>query len=121
MSYHIDFSIATSRQIEEALCLRVKDIRLAKNISQLNLAKLAGVSRATIERLENGSGVSLNTFIRVLMALDVQNGLTVALPDMSIRPVERVKLVGKERKRSFPKRKKEKKEEWTWGNQKEDK
>jgi putative transcriptional regulator len=117
MGYKIDFALATSQQIEAALCERLKDIRLAKNTTQSQLAKNAGVSRATIERMESGAGVSLDTFLRVLIALNIQGGLQVALPDMSIRPVERVRMKGKERKRAFPKRKKDDKKKWTWGDE----
>jgi putative transcriptional regulator len=115
MTYSIDFSVATSQQIEAALCARVKEIRLAKNISQLQLANNAGVSRATIERLEHGAGVSLDTFLRILIALNAQAGLQILLPDLSIRPIERVRMAGKERKRSFPKKPRHNKKEWTWG------
>lgn len=115
MGYKIDFAQATSQQIISALCERVKEIRLARNISQLQLSKDAGVSRATIERMENGADISLGTFVRILIALDVQSGLQIALPDMSIRPVERVQMMGKERKRSFPRKKKTNKNKpWIW-------
>jgi putative transcriptional regulator len=115
MGYKIDFSQATSQQIVSALCERVKEIRLAKNISQLQLSKDAGVSRATIERMENGNDISLGTFVRVLTALNVQSGLQVTLPDMSIRPVERVQMLGRERKRSYPRKKKVNiNKQWNW-------
>jgi transcriptional regulator with XRE-family HTH domain len=65
MSYKIDFSTATSGQIESALCKRLESIRLSRNITQAQLAKEAGVSPRTIGRLEKGLGVSMDTFIRV--------------------------------------------------------
>jgi putative transcriptional regulator len=112
MGYKIDFSQATSQQIVSALCERVKEIRLAKNISQLQLSKDDGISRATIE---NGNDISLGTFVRVLTALNVQSGLQVTLPDMSIRPVERVQMLGRERKRSYPRKKKVNiNKQWNW-------
>lgn len=118
MEYKLDFLIATSAQIESALCERIKEIRLAKNISQAQLAKDSGVTRKTIERLESGEGVSLDTFLRVLIALGVQKGLQNLLPDMSVRPVDRVRMQGKERKRSFPIRQhKHKNKKWSWGDE----
>ena len=115
MGYKIDFAQATSQQIISALYERIKEIRLARNISQLQLSKDAGVSRATIERMESGADISLGTFVRILIALNVQGGLQIALPDMSIRPVERVQMMGKERKRSFPRKNKlNKNEPWIW-------
>jgi len=75
MSYNIDFSVATSEQIEAALCKRLESIRLSRNITQAQLAEEAGVSPRTIGRLEKGQGVSVDTFIRVMMALGIQQSL----------------------------------------------
>jgi putative transcriptional regulator len=73
MAYIIDFAIATSDQIETALCKRLQSIRLSRNMTQQQLAEEAGVSNRTIRRLEKGQGVSLDTFIRVLSALRIQH------------------------------------------------
>lgn len=60
MSYNIDFTTATSDQIEAALGKRLESIRLSRNIAQQQLAEEAGVSTRTIRRLEKGQGVSLD-------------------------------------------------------------
>ncbi|MBD3235945.1 MAG: helix-turn-helix domain-containing protein, partial [Candidatus Eisenbacteria bacterium] len=54
MTYEIDFSTATSEQIEAALCKRLESIRLSRNTTQQQLAEEAGVSPRTIGRLEKG-------------------------------------------------------------------
>ena len=41
MSYNVEFSIATSDQIEAALCKRLESIRLSRNITQAQLAEEA--------------------------------------------------------------------------------
>ena len=46
MNRKIDFSTSSSAPIGAALCLRLEEIRLSKNISQAELAKQAGVSRS---------------------------------------------------------------------------
>ena len=102
MSYTIDFTVATSDQIEAALFKRLESIRLSRNTTQIQLAQDAGVSPRTIGRLENGEGVSVDTFIRVLTALGVQQNLEALLPDPTVRPVERVGIGGGERKRARP-------------------
>ncbi len=117
MAYSIDFSIATSEQIEAALCERLENIRLTRNTTQAELAKAAGLTLRTIGRLEKGEGVSLNTFIRVLIALGVQGNLEVLLPDPTIRPVERVRRRGTERKRARPRKSKGEGATWTWGDE----
>jgi transcriptional regulator with XRE-family HTH domain len=89
MSYKIEFTVASSEQIEQALCQRLQTIRLARNITQIGLAREAGVSERTIRRMENGGGTSLDTFVRVLIALGLQTALAGLLPDPTVRPVER--------------------------------
>mgnify|MGYP001172900966 CR=1 FL=1 len=118
MSYTIDFAVASSSQMEAALCGRLEGIRLSRNMTQAQLAAEAGVSTRTISRMEHGEGVSLDTFIRVLMALDVQQNLIALLPDPSVRPMERIALGGRERQRARPSRKSDNPTGfWTWGNE----
>lgn len=121
MDYKIDYAIATSKQIEEVICKRLGRIRLARNITQERLADEAGVTARTIYTLENGLGVSFDTFIRVLIALRIQNNLETLLPDPDIRPIERVKINGKERKRASTDPSKTEDAPWSWGDGLEDK
>jgi putative transcriptional regulator len=116
MAYSIDFSVAASSQIEAALCKRVESIRLSRNMTQQQLAQEAGVSLRTIGRLEKGEGVSLDTFIRVLTALRIQQSLENVLPDPTVRPIERVGVGAGERKRARPARASNETPAWSWGD-----
>ena len=116
MSYNIDFSVATSEQIEAALCKRLESIRLSRNITQAQLAEEAGVSPRTIGRLEKGHGVSVDTFIRIMMALGIQESLEALLPDPTVRPIERVGISAGERKRARPTQSGEEPTAWSWGD-----
>ena len=116
MAYKLDFSVATSNQVEAALCMRLESIRLSRNTTQAQLAVEAGVSLRTIGRLEKGEGVSLDTFIRVLAALGIQSSLEALLPDPTVRPIERVSIGGKERKRARPAASGSERQEWSWGD-----
>lgn len=118
MSYNLDFTLANSNQIEGAICKRIESIRLSRNMTQMQLSKAAGVSPRTIGRLENGEGVSLDTFIRILIALGIQQNLEALLPDPLVRPVERIGFGGSERKRARPSKLSEDKGEgvWSWGD-----
>ena len=116
----IDYSIASSDQIEAAICEKLEHIRLARNVTQVDLAEQAGVSLRTVRRLEKGQGVSLDTFIRVLIALGVQQNLEAMLPDPRIRPIDRVNIGGKERKRASSKKSSIDKASWVWGDNMED-
>ncbi len=116
MAYNIDFSVATSSRIEAALCKRLEGIRLSRNITQAQLAERAGVSLRTIGRLEKGQGVSMDTFIRVLMALGIQQNFEALLPDPTVRPIERVGIGGTERQRARPVQSGDPSPTWSWGD-----
>jgi transcriptional regulator with XRE-family HTH domain len=116
MADNIDFSVATSQQIEAALCKQLERIRLSRNVTQVQLAAEAGVSPRTIGRLEKGQGVSLDTFIRVLTALGIQQNLQSLLPDPTVRPIERITAGGGERQRARPARADRPPPAWAWGD-----
>jgi transcriptional regulator with XRE-family HTH domain len=114
MTHKIDFSTTSSEAIIEALCKRVDEIRLSRNLSQVDLAHEAGVSRSTLTRMADGKAPSLDSFVRVMMALGLADHLEAMLPDPGVRPVERVRLAGTERKRAS--RKKQETADWQWGD-----
>ncbi len=116
MSYNIEFSVATSDQIEAALCKRLESIRLSRNITQAQLAEEAGISPRTIGRLEKGQGVSVDTFIRIMIALGIQQSLEALLPDPTVRPIERVGIGAGERKRARPTQTSNERPTWPWGD-----
>ncbi|MEA3558483.1 MAG: helix-turn-helix transcriptional regulator [Candidatus Thermoplasmatota archaeon] len=116
MSYDLDFSLATSEQLEKLLCERIEQVRLSRNITQEMLAKEAGVSLRTIGRMAKGEGISLDTFIRLLIALGIQGNLKGLLPDPGIRPIDQVHLTGSERKRAHPADPDKENIPWAWGD-----
>jgi putative transcriptional regulator len=120
MPYKIDFSLATSGQIEAALCKCLESIRLSRNITQAQLAEEAGVSPRTIGRLEKGQGVSMDTFIRIMMALNIQQNLEALMPDPTVRPIERVGIGAGERKRARPAKSIDELPTWSWGDGEDD-
>lgn len=117
MANKIDFSIATSGQIEGFLCGQLRKTRLARNITQAQLAHASGLAIKTVKRAEQGQGVSLDTFIRIMMALDLQPSLETLLPDPSVRPMERVSLGGRERRRARPVQPESGNSPWSWGDE----
>lgn len=114
----LDFSIATSDQIEKTLYKQLETIRLARNFTQSQLAAEAGVSLNTIKRMESGAGISFNTFIRLMLALDLGANLQSLLPNPTIRPIERVNSRGVERRRARPKQQEGGTPPWQWGDEK---
>lgn len=109
----MNFSTSSSAAIASALCKRLEEIRLSKNISQAELAKQAGVSRSTMTRIADGKSISLDSFIRVIKALGLADHLANLLPDPTVRPVELAKHDGQRRQRASGKRKPA--APWSWG------
>jgi transcriptional regulator with XRE-family HTH domain len=99
---------------------RIGRIRLSRNLTQANLAREAGASVSSIKRLEAGENTSLDTFIRVLMALNLEDHLSGLLPNPDVRPVERIKREGHERKRARGPGATVKATEWAWGEEGEE-
>ena len=114
MTHLIDFSIASSELIISTLCKRLDEIRLSRNISQTDLAEDAGVSRSTMTRMADGKPISLDSFVRVMIALRLTDHLAALLPDPSIRPIERVQMDGTERQRASAR--KDDASPWEWGD-----
>jgi putative transcriptional regulator len=100
MAHYHDFQGASPQQSIRALGHQLEQLRLSKNLSQSAVALEAGVSRRTITRMEAGETVSLDTFVRVLKVYHIADRLATLLPQHSVRPIERVKLGGKQRKRA---------------------
>lgn len=79
---------------------RLANTRLQRNISQDELATEAGVSKSTVERLEAGKAVKLQSFVRVLRALDLLGELDRLVPKPLPSPIERLSTQGRRRKRA---------------------
>ena len=75
MTHKIDFSSASSDAVIEALCKRLEELRLGRNISQSALAEQAGVSRSTLTRMADGQSISLDSFVRIMLALQLGDHL----------------------------------------------
>jgi transcriptional regulator with XRE-family HTH domain len=99
---------------------RITRSRIDRNLTQSNLAEQAGISKRTLERLENGATVQLTTFFRVLRVLELLDGLDLLIPPQPLHPLEIIKRQGKKRLRVVPPRKGKKEtpaNTWKWGDE----
>lgn len=78
----------------------VKNNRLQQNITQAQLAEMAGLNRWTISQLENGESVNLASLIQILRALDVLYVLNQFEVVDEISPLEYARLKKKEKERA---------------------
>jgi transcriptional regulator with XRE-family HTH domain len=92
--------------------------RLDMQITQADLAHQAGVSKRTVERIEAGASAQMMSIIRICRVLDLMAGLDQLVPSTGPRPMDLVRLKGKQRQRASGSRKGtagEADNDWTWG------
>ncbi|WP_245307462.1 helix-turn-helix domain-containing protein [Rhizobium altiplani] len=94
---------------------KLERFRLSRNITQQQLATDAGISERTLRRLESGDNPTLDSLIRVLIALKIQGNIDLLIPDSRIRPIERVRTKGTERQRSRSTKTAKQPKPWEWG------
>ncbi|MCA9432114.1 MAG: helix-turn-helix domain-containing protein [Candidatus Omnitrophica bacterium] len=91
--------------------------RLELDLSQATLADQAGVSKRTVGRIEAGESTQLSSIIRVLRVLDLVDRLDALAPESGPRPMDLLKLKGKERQRVSRKKKPPADQPWRWGDE----
>ena len=107
----------TSHALQARLGFRLAKIRLARNITQTALAKEAGVGVRTVRRLESGeSSTTLDSFLRIVIALGLADDVLNSIPSQNIRPIERVDSRQSVRKRARSRKSIDSEEPWTWGD-----
>lgn len=94
---------------------RIAQYRLNKNLTQAELAKEAGISHSTINRIEYGNSSQFTNLIRVIRALDLLENMDALVPEPVMSPIQQLKLQGKKRQRASSKKTKNKKyQSWSW-------
>jgi putative transcriptional regulator len=96
----MDYPAMNNQAILRVLGERAGQQRLNKDVSQMELAKRAGVARIVVQRLEGGRGCTLESLIRILRALDLLQQLDSFLPEPGLSPLQLAKLKGRERQRA---------------------
>lgn len=95
-----DFRFMTPEQVTTELGRRIRAYRLQGNLDQRAVAERAGIARRTLQGLEQGSGSTVETLVRVLKALDRVQSLEAFLPEPSVSPIALFERP-KERQRAF--------------------
>jgi transcriptional regulator with XRE-family HTH domain len=70
---------------------RLVAARLERRMTQAQLAQAAGVSKRTVERLEDGGSAQLSNLVRCLRALTRLEGLERLLPETPVSPIDLLK------------------------------
>lgn len=92
--------------------------RVQTGLTQARLADQAGVGKRTVERLESGGSIQTAGLLRIFRVLGLQDGFLALIPKQGTRPMDLLKLKGKERQRASSKKESTQKPSpgWTWGD-----
>lgn len=101
---------------------RLEMQRLQRNLTQHELADLAGIGRATLQRLERGESVQTRSLVKLLRALDMLGGLDAVLPASVSLPIAELERQSRRRparararRRSGPDDARGDERPWRWG------
>lgn len=83
---------------ERFLGEQLKSIRIQREMTQLEAAERLGISVGTVSRIENGSGSSLETLIRLIQLYGKEQWLESIAPQATISPIQQFQL-GHQRQR----------------------
>lgn len=111
----ITTTLSDSAVLEE-LGRRVAHRRVEAGFTQEELAREAGVSKRTVERLEAGNSVQLTSFVRLLRTLGVLAGFEALLPPATPGPMDLLRRGG-QRQRVKSGAKPAAKKPWQWGSE----
>lgn len=83
-----DYSDYSAPELVKLLGSRFKDYRLRADMTQKEVAEMAGLSTLTIYRFENGmvANISLSSFLLLLKAVGCINGLDELMPEQPESP-----------------------------------
>ncbi|WP_078082889.1 helix-turn-helix transcriptional regulator [Microbulbifer mangrovi] len=95
----MDYSQKSPAAIAEALGQRLKQARLNRDLTQIEVAERAGVSRKAVLNAEKGKA-QLEVLVAILQALDLTAQLDSFLPPQPPSPIQLAKLQGKQRQRA---------------------
>jgi transcriptional regulator with XRE-family HTH domain len=90
----------TSKELEQVLGSRLRELRLLKNLDQASLAEQSGVSLNALKHLESGKGARVNSLIKVLRGLERADWLETLAPTVSISPMQMLKSGKRDPKRA---------------------
>ena len=84
------FNPKTPNEIAKELVEKIKQHRKKLKISQAQLASKSGVSLGSIKRFESKYEISLNSFIKILIALNLEGDLENLFTQKSYTSIDEV-------------------------------
>jgi len=82
-----DLSFRSISELQALLGDQLQALRQSKDLDQITTAEKAGISEKALRNLEAGRGSTVESFLRVLKALDSLDGLELLAPKPSVSPL----------------------------------
>ncbi|MBN2714582.1 MAG: helix-turn-helix domain-containing protein, partial [Deltaproteobacteria bacterium] len=101
--------------ILKALGERLAQRRIDAGMTQAMLARHAGVSKRTLERIENGASTQTATLVKLMRVLGLLDALDAAVPKQMLRPIALLNT-GRPRKRVRETVKASPNKPWSWND-----
>ncbi len=102
-----------NRTIMEEMGRRIKDVRISMNLTQTEMADRAGLSLATVVRMEKGESVKVENVLNVFRTIGVLQNVNLLVQEQTLRPTDIVDVAHK-RQRALKAGRKDK-QGWVWG------
>ncbi len=113
---------ASDSSVLKELGARLASQRLARNLTQAELAAEAGVAKRTVERMEAGEvSARLSGLVRIFRALGLMDRLDTLLPEAKPTPIEELRFAGRKRQRASQAKRAAESKPWTWNDTSGDK
>lgn len=101
--------------LAQTLGERLEAYRIARGLKQTDLAERAGIGRATLIRFESGATGTVDTLLRLLRALGLEDRILDVIPDASASPLDPRRAKGLPRQRVRDREGSD--TPWTWGDE----
>ncbi len=93
--------MATTDELEQTLGDGIRAVRLARRLTQVELADRANVSLGALKHLESGAGSTTTTLVKVLRALDADDWLhRLGPPEQPFDPLALLEQRQREQRRA---------------------
>jgi DNA-binding XRE family transcriptional regulator len=87
-----DLSFKSVSELQALLGDQLQALRQSKDLDQITTAEKAGISEKALRNLEAGRGSTVESFLRVLKALDSLDGLELLAPKPSVSPLALLRI-----------------------------
>ena len=99
MDTMISFNLMAPEDIATEIALRLKNRRLAQNLTQEGLARRSGVALGTLKKFERTGQIALVSFIRLVITLKDEAALENILLEQKFETLDEILQSGKKPKR----------------------